>query len=238
MLPRPADRNLIEDLKRIFAHKRVDEKHSKSRALYWEGDAATYIYGIEKGLVKEVRSGDRGKDWIVRLSAERELLGINELLDGQIHRTTALAVYDTAVWKIDACEFRRALSYQPDLASRLLRWMAHRFRDLEDSLELFSKCMADERIANLLIKMSQVAETGGDTFCRIPFRLTRQDIADMVGVTPETCSRTLSEFKRLGMIEEDQKRGLTINQPMIRAYFHEANAGKRRSLSSAGKRQA
>ena len=222
---RPDNSYLFEKIEVLFRDQLIHASCSKGDTIFWESTEADYVYGIVSGDVKVVRVGFHGKEWIVRLLGRREIVGTSDALDNRTHSASAVALSDVRLWKIPAKTFRSTLSRQPDLLATLSQWMVRLIRNLELSLELFSNGKAEERIANLLARLAIPCEAQNG-FCRcIPFRLTRKDMAEMVGVTPETCSRTLSEFKRAGMVFEAPDHKLHINPNAIRTYFHRVENG-------------
>jgi CRP/FNR family transcriptional regulator len=64
----------------------------------------------------------------------------------------------------------------------------------------------EKRIASMLLKLAEKAGTTEDGFVKIDFPLTRQEIAEMVGTTVETCIRTMSKLQKKGLVKSTKNR--------------------------------
>ena len=224
---RPESTDLFYEIRSAFTGHLASHRYSKGGAIYLEGDDAKHICGIEEGIVKIARIGFHGKEWIARLAGPQELLALNDVLGGQPYGASAIALAPVRLWKIEAARFRKKAFGETSLTEPLMNWIVRRVRSLELSVELFSNGKAEERIANLLARLSiPCADEHPDCRC-LPFRLTRQDMAEMVGITPETCGRVLSRFKRTGMIKEGSDRRLHVATSLLKSYFRSIESDRR-----------
>ena len=210
---------LYERFEAIFSGRLTTASFKKGDYVYWEDSPSRYVYGIRSGVIKVVRNGFHGKEWIVRLAGEQEVIALCDLVDKRSHSASAVALCNSSVWRVSAQTFRDRLARDPKLREVVHSWMVRHIRRLEISLELFSNGKAEERIANLLARLTVPSESNDPRVRCIPFRLTRKDMAEMVGITPETCSRTLSEFKRSGLVREEDDRLLYVDMSALKRYF-------------------
>ena len=225
MQPSNSKAALLQQVREAFPDRFVVGSARKGEVLFWEATDCESVFGIESGIAKLVRVGFHGKEWIVSLAGPGEFLALNDVLDRRAHRTSAVALMPMAVWKVPARSFREELERRPDLTATICRWLVHHVHDLELSLELFSNGRAEERIANLLARMAVACDGEPDDCRRLPFRLTRKDMSAMVGTTPETCSRALSDLKQWGILRETRDHQLHVRISALRSFFRTIENG-------------
>jgi CRP-like cAMP-binding protein len=211
---------LLERIRTVFRDRVCLATVAKGETLYWEAAEGRFVYGIETGIAKLVRVGFHGKEWIVALAGPGEMLALSDVLDRRRHRSSAVAMTPIAAWKFSAAAFRDEMERDPALAGSVAAWLVHHVHDLETSLEMFSNGRAEERIANLLSRHSVACPEDADDCRSLPFRLTRKDMSEMVGTTPETCSRALSDLKRTGVLREGRDHRLHVRLTALRAYLN------------------
>jgi CRP/FNR family transcriptional regulator, nitrogen fixation regulation protein len=163
--------------------------------IYAEGDPALYCYRVVSGLVRTVTLMEDGRRQISEFLMPGDLLGFD-----------ALDSHDNAAQAVGTVQLRRfprpaveALSEgNPAVARRLRQATAAKLREAHQQILLLGRKTASERIASFLLVMADRA--GADTNGRIALP-TRADMADHLGLTLETVSRTLNELHRAGMIK-------------------------------------
>ncbi len=168
--------------------------------LFQQGMTAKYLFALSVGYVKLTASLPDGRTQGLRLAAPWTLLGA-EVLGDAVYRCSGHAVTDTYVLRIPHQALLRALDRDPNIA---LRVMALLKRDLCESMALVRDLglkTAQERISSFLLGTAQ--EDG-----HVP--LSRTLLAEMLGMTVETVSRTLSALRRDGVIEAPPNQPVRI----------------------------
>jgi len=95
--------------------------------------------------------------------------------------------------------------------------LGERMKESHESLKNIALERVESRIASLLLKLSDRSGEKGDAGVFIGTKLTKQDIAEMVGTTVETSIRTLSRFKKLGIISEKEGKIFIQNSEKLRS---------------------
>ncbi len=168
---------------------------TKGEELFSEGDAAEYFYQVVSGTIRSYKLLSDGRRQIDAFQLQGDIFGLEA---GDEHRFSAEAVGNASV--IAYRRSRLAALIQEDATFRD-RVMSATLRSLEraqDHMMLLGRKTAQEKIATFLLDMAKRISADAAHF-ELP--MLRTDIADHLGLTIETVSRTLTQFARTGLIE-------------------------------------
>ena len=98
------------------------------------------------------------------------------------------------------------LDEYPILKLEIVKYFSDRLRDAHEMLKNIATERVEKRIASLLVKLSEKIGIDTGNYKKLDFSLTRQEIAEMVGTTVETCIRTMSKFQKEGMVKSSGNR--------------------------------
>lgn len=176
--------------------------------LFCEGDDATHVYQVEAGHVCIYRQLADGRRQIIDFAFPGDFIGLGVI--GQ-HANNAQATERTRLRCLPASELRAIVRDNPKLGLELYEAMASELSEAHELLVSVCQRSAQERVAGFLLTLSRRnARRGEDASC-IVLPMTRSDIADYLGLTIETVSRTLSKMRKSGLIEIEQCIIITIN---------------------------
>ena len=118
---------------------------------------------------------------------------------------TALALTVSCVLRISAADLRAVMNRHPAVALAVLDEVSHRLEEAQQSVRRLSGGTVEQRVAaSLLVLADKLGEPrGGSILLQLP--LTREDLAAMTGTTTESISRTLSKWRRAGLIETGRR---------------------------------
>ncbi len=184
--------------------------YKKGRTIFVEGNKPTNLYCMHKGKVKITKIGEEGRDQIVRFAKPGDVLGYRSLISGERYSASATALEDCVICSIPKRTFFDILEENPDLSLQLMRIFSDDLRSAEHQLTNLTQKSVKERIAEALLILQQTYGTNTDGF--IDVELKRVDIANIVGTTTESAIRLLSEMKKEGLIEVED-RLIKILQP-------------------------
>ena len=119
---------------------------------------------------------------------------------------------DTTVWMISRNNLLLIIDRFPSLMYSLTMSLGDRMRVSHETLKNIALERVESRIASLLLKLSDKMGKQADEGLLIDMKLTKQDIADMVGTTVETAIRTMSKLKKSGYISEKGGRILILDR--------------------------
>jgi CRP-like cAMP-binding protein len=165
-------------------------------SLYQEGAEIGALYVIRRGRIKLLSYLPDGRARIVRLHKRGGIIGLNGLL-GEVHEHAAIAVDQVEVYQIPLNLLRPLKQQDPVAYSQLLeQW--HSYLNTADTwITEFSTGPIRGRVARLLVFLIDLDEDSGPRELTL---LSCEEMAEVLGVTPESVSRVLAEFKRSGIL--------------------------------------
>lgn len=193
-----------EGLEEVSKHK-VTNTYKRGQTLFHEGNPAFGLYCVNKGKVKVTRMGSDGKESIVRLASEGDIIGHRSLFSCESYQASATALEDCTICFLDKKFILQAIEDEPSVALNIITQLSQEMGSAEArSAAMFQKNVR-ERLAELLLtfKISYGIKEGKRT--RLDIKLTREEIASMIGTANETVIRFISEFKDEGILEQEGK---------------------------------
>jgi CRP/FNR family transcriptional regulator, anaerobic regulatory protein len=174
----------------------IGRKVAAGRTLFEEGDPADDVFTITAGMIKLYKLMSDGRRQIVGFLVPGDFLG---LAFGRTYVYTAEAVVATTTCRFSRQQFHALLDECPTLEKEILTRTATELAAAQEQMLLLGRKTARERVASFLLALARRRKIGPAQ----PFALlmSRADIADYLGLTVETVSRTLGLLGRNGMIE-------------------------------------
>src|SRR3990167_7908560 len=162
----------------------VTRKLTRGEELFAEGDASEFFYKVVSGTVRTYKLLSDGRRQIDEFHLAGDIFGLE-------------AVEDASVVMFRRRRFAAIAQEDPSLGDQVMASLMHNLERAHDHMMLLGRKSAQERIATFLLDMSKRIAKGAS------FDLPRQrsDIADHLGLTIETVSRTLTQFARDGLIK-------------------------------------
>ena len=205
-------------------------RYEKGDLIFQEGEFASGIYIICQGMVR-VGKYYQGKRLTLKLLKAGELLGMEALVSERpvIRPNYAQAVEPTEVAFLEKKAFLEFCQEHPAIISSLCRKALEEITILQRKLVQSVLAPADERVAAILLELGEICgeETGSGLFIGSCF--SRTELAEFVGVSPETLIRGLSRLKDEGLIELHDK-GIIIRD---RARLERLKGARSKSLSAS-----
>lgn len=189
-----------EAIEQINARFR-DQGFAEEEPIFYAGDSAARLYVVASGKVKLMRHTLTGQDVLLEILAEGDFFGSLFMLGDDTYPDTAVAQTTVCALGIDAEDFRAIMTQNPAVALAVLDITAARLREAHEAIRQISAYSTEQRIAYTLLKLAEKLGEQQDVGLLIQMPLSREDIAGMVGSTPETASRILSAFQKEGLIE-------------------------------------
>lgn len=170
-----------------------DLAYAPHAVLYQAGEKGDCMFTIRRGLVKLVQYLPNGAQRIVRLLKAGDVAGL-ELSVGHAYKHAAIALHETQVCRIPMSAIDHLGKDHTHLCHQfMLRWQRN-MDDADRTITEFSTGPSDARIARLLLHL---ALPGEDGHCLV---MGREDMGSILGITTETASRVMADFKRRGII--------------------------------------
>lgn len=181
-----------DELKSLNAIQEKADFESKE-TLFLQGDVANSVYNITSGSVRLYKILPDGRRQIVGFMLPGDFIGLS-LSERNGYSADAID-------HVRACRFKRSdfvsfVDEKPHLLRKLHGAATHELTVAQDHMVLLGRRSADEKVASFLITMRDRLIRLGASAVTIPLPMTRQDLADYLGLTLETVSRVISKFGR------------------------------------------
>lgn len=198
-----------------LSHRKVTNAYKKGQTLFVQGNPPFGMYCVSQGNVKITQVGSDGKESIVRIASSGDVLGHRSLFTEQYYNATATAIDEAKVCFIDKKYVLELVQEKPTVASNLLGKLGRDLGAAEKRISSFSQKNVRERLAEflLLLKESHGEQTENGTFLNI--KLTREEMASIIGTASETLIRFMSELKQEGLIRQEGKKIFIMDEESL-----------------------
>jgi CRP/FNR family transcriptional regulator, anaerobic regulatory protein len=175
--------------------------------VFCEGDTARQVYRVEAGLLCTYRMMSDGRRQVVDFAFPGDIVGLGA---GSEHNTSAQAIRPTRLRCLPTSALTEAMHTDARLAAKLYTAVAEELHAARELLLSVCQRSAAERLAAFLVALVRRNERRGLHAETLDLGMTRTDIADFLGLTIETVSRTFTKFRTQGLIDIAQCTSITI----------------------------
>jgi CRP/FNR family nitrogen fixation transcriptional regulator len=184
----------------------VKVRFARNETIFSDGDEATACYKVISGTVRLCKHLADGRRQIADFLLAGDLFGFMQL--GH-YKFTAEAVGGVVLMCYPQRQVARLSSSMPNLRGRLFVLLSQRLLGMQDHLVMLGRQTAKERIASFLLHIAERSDAEEGLAFDLP--MSRQDIADYLGLTIETVCRMLSELKRQKIIAIPSASQVVLN---------------------------
>jgi CRP/FNR family transcriptional regulator len=185
----------LEDRLTHASERRLEPKEH----VFCEGDARTHVYRVEEGVIAIYKTLFDGRRRIIDFAYPGDFIGLGVLGE---HIMSAQATCPARVRCLSASALESLAETDASLALKLYKSVCQDLVAARSLLVTVGQRSAVERMAAFLLALHRRA--GGDCNDIIKLAMRRSDIADLLGLTIETVSRTLTKLREMGVIEVEQ----------------------------------
>jgi CRP/FNR family transcriptional regulator/CRP/FNR family nitrogen fixation transcriptional regulator len=176
--------------------------YGRDQQIFSEGEAATYVYKVISGAVRSLRLLADGRRQITDFYLPGDVFGVER---GGEHGCAAETLGETVL----IVARRSVFAADPDFVARLWGHALGELRRSQDQVLTLGRRSAAERVASFLLDLADRLDTGD----QLTLPMTRQDIADYLGLTIETVSRSFSQLQADGLIKTGGCRQVRLMRP-------------------------
>jgi len=176
--------------------------YARNVEIYGEGEPAEYLYKVISGAVRITKLLDDGRRQVTAFHLPGEIFGL-EL--GNEHRFSAEAITDSSILVVKRSAVLALAGRDGEVARQLWTLTADALQRVQDHMLVLGCMNAKERVASFLLQLAKRV-SGGD---ELELPMSRQDIADYLGLTIETVSRTMTQ------LENDAAIGLPTSRRIV-----------------------
>jgi CRP/FNR family transcriptional regulator, anaerobic regulatory protein len=187
------DENEIGEIEHLVRHVQF----AACETVFAQEDIATSFYSVLEGSLRLYKLLPDGRRQIVGFALPGDFMGLSTA--GR-HGFSADAIEPVTVCQFNRAAFSRFSEHKPNLLRRLNELTVRELNQARDHMVLLGRRSADEKIATFLVGWRDRLSRLGAISATVPLPMSRQDIADYLGLTIETVSRTLTKLDRAGVI--------------------------------------
>ena len=185
---------------RDFDAIKITATYPKGAILFIEKQDPRGVFVLCQGEAKLSISSSEGKTLVIRIANAGEILGLVSALSGSPYEVTAETTYPSQVAFVRRDDFLRFIAKYPEATQNVTRQMSEEYRSACEQLRTVGlSSSVQEKLARLLLTWSTDKQETKDGV-RLTLPLTHEEIAEFVGTTRESVTRTLSEFKHRRLI--------------------------------------
>ncbi len=200
-----------EQLKQLDEHK-ISNKYKKGQTLFFQGNPPFGIFCVNEGKIKISHTGTDGKEAILRIAASGDILGHRSLFSDEHYSATATALEDCTVCFIDKKFILKEIEQCPSVAVNIITQLSKDMGAAEHRIVSMAQKNVRERLAELLLVLKETFGKKVDGRWYLDIKLSREEMASMIGVANETLIRFISELKDEGYIQQEGKTIIITNE--------------------------
>jgi CRP-like cAMP-binding protein len=180
------------------------KRHRARDFIVQQSDPGGELFVIVSGHLKVVTSDAEGHDTALNIIGPGEVVGEVSLLDGGPRSATVVAVDPSELLVIRREPFLHLLESSPKIAVKLLAELARRLRRLTERAEDIAFLRVGDRLAKRIVALADnYGEERTDGSVRIAFRLSQQEMGDLVGATRESANKQLRAWEARGLLSQE-----------------------------------
>lgn len=192
----------------VFSDRPV-EQFAAGSSLFWEGDRAKHVFEVVSGVLRIFKILPDGRRAITGFIYQGDLVGVS-MRDCYLYN--AEAVTPVKIRRFAREAFQEAIILSPELRPQLFAKLCDEMASAQDQMVLLSRKNAEERICSFLLLLARRV-SGENNFSRdVEIPMTRLDMADYLGLTIETVSRTITSLVGRGIISQSGRHDISIKK--------------------------
>lgn len=191
-------------------------EYNRGDRLWNEGDPAEFLTVILKGRVKIIRHAETA-DVILEIFGAGEPVGAIAVYNGIPYPATAIAMEPTSLLLLPRRDYFDLLERRPDLARAVIRELTKLVVSMMRKLQELRSQRIETRIAKLFLTLADRMGRDAPEGVEIPLKLSRQEVAEMVGTTVETAIRVMSRWGREGVLVTGEHRFVIPSRERLEA---------------------
>ena len=188
----------------------------KGEAAFRQGAPAEKFFLLLHGRLRVTRVNPQGQQMVARFIAPGDMFGVAMAIQVEAYPGTATAAVDSLALAWPNGVWIDLLARHPGLAVKTMQSLGARLQDSQQRILDLSTRQVEQRIAGAVLQLARQAGRPTDDGLLIDFPLSRQDLAEMIGATLHTVSRTLSAWEETGLVECGRQRVVVRDLPGLR----------------------
>ncbi|MGA9270716.1 MAG: response regulator [Lutimonas sp.] len=199
----------IEDIEEAFAHKERFE-YRPGTTVYCEGNVGNHIFYITRGEVKTYKVNEDGKELITELFSDKSFFGFTSFLSRKPYAENAEAIQNTELIKLEKGELLSLIKSNPQLGLNFIDLLSNDLDTVKEHLMHLAYDSVRKKTADAILQLAPESKL------EKIIRISRSDLASMIGIAKETLTRTLTDFKDERLIQTNRNTIQVLNSDRLR----------------------
>lgn len=185
-------------------------KYRRHQILFLEGNPTQMAFIIKSGMIKISKSLEDGREQILRILKPGDILGF-EAIYKDSYSATAETLSEAQLCCLSKERFLHLLETNPGISLKMVQALGRELEEARAKIRDLGLKNAREKMATFLLSQISPSDKFGSKGQKLTLGLSRQEISEMVGLSQETVSRILSEFKKDKIIKMNRKEIVILN---------------------------
>jgi CRP/FNR family cyclic AMP-dependent transcriptional regulator len=191
--------------------------YRKNQIVFMEEETGNYMYIVLAGKVKVTKTTATGKETILAIHQPGDFFGEMALLDGKTAPATVSSMEDCRIASIHHSDFQRMLMCNEKVVRQIVQVLCSRLRQVWAQVQDLSYSTADSRIRAGILNLSRKHGVQDSRGIIIDLKITHQELAELVGTSRETVTRTLARLQKKGVLELENRRIILLKPKELMA---------------------
>lgn len=187
----------------------ADSRVSSGTNLYYEGDTVERLFEVTSGVLRLTRLLEDGRRQVIAFAYPGDIVGFP--CDG-LHHTDCDALVDSTLRRFSITALEDGLG-DPDLHKELLQAALREIAGMQDHFMMLGQKSSLEKVASFLCTLTDRVGVFTSGYPQVELPMSRADIADFLGLTTETVSRTLTHLRKENVIAIKNVHTVLVRQP-------------------------
>jgi len=187
----------LNELQTFFDNNGKELAYDSGDIVYRERQNSNYIYLIRKGVVKCYKLNEQGKELITKLYKEDDFFGYTSFTHNIPYQETATAVKDVELVGISKNTLKEILESNHKVSIELIDLLSKDLTEVKKQLLQMAYSTVIKKTAATILKFAEKLNRKPED----PIKISRSDLASVAGIATETLIRTMTDFKKQGIIE-------------------------------------
>jgi len=200
---------LTADQAQAIADSVVKRRFRRGEIVVEQGRKSNALFILLNGRARVLTSDSRGREVILAVLEAGDYVGEMSLIDNEPHSATVRAEVQTDMLVLARADFARCLPEASTLSYGILRGLVKRLRNADRQIESLALLDVYGRVARTLLDMAEETPEGIKI---IRHKVSRQDMAKVVGASREMVSRVMKDLEERGVIETQENGSVVIKE--------------------------
>ena len=187
----------IEELKNYFCDFGISKKYKKREIIYKEGDYSNNVYLVYKGKAKSFKIDEFGKELIINIHKDDDFIGLSAIIDNSYYFETMAAMDSLEIMYISKSKILQILENNHKLSLEIFQLVNENLTEVKEQLLEMAFGSMRRKTAKTILKFANIMSNKPTDSINI----SRRDLAGVAGIATESLIRTLTDFKKKGILE-------------------------------------